>query len=281
MIFTMNGKQVASSHKKNNLFNPREGGNFGVFETMRTYNGEIFKLDEHLERLEKSAEIVELELQCLISEIRKYILKTLELCDFDPVRIKVVVTDGNVLVKCEKLEIDENIYNGVSVATVPLERRNPEAKSLDYLESYTAHYEAEKSGSFDALLVNSKGMVTEGSFSNLFWVKDGGLFTTDRNILKGITRQTVLDISDCEFKEINVEELKKADEVFLTQTTREIIPVIRINGKEIGDGKVGEKTRELGRVFKWSRDRDSNPGPHPYHGCALPTELSRQDKNSI
>ena len=254
MIFTLNSQQIDSDHEKTQLFSPKKDG-FGVFETMRTYDGKTFKLDEHLERLEKSAEIIDLKLPCSISKIREYILKTLELCDFDPVRIKVVIANGDVLVKCEKLEIDESIYDGVSVETVPLERNNPKAKSLDYLESYTAHYEAEKSGSFDALLINSEGLVTEGSFSNLFWIKDGGLFTTDKNILNGVTRQTVLDISDCGFGEITVDELKKADEVFLTQTTREIIPIIQIDGEKIGNGEVGEKTRELMKKFKLSLEK--------------------------
>jgi branched-chain amino acid aminotransferase len=249
MIITCNNNEIDGSDDRVRLFDPAKSSDVkGVFETMRTYDGEIFRLDDHLQRLVHSAEIIDLKLPQLIETIREWVLEVLEKCDFRPARLKLVVTEKDVLIECVPLEIDTNIYDGVKVITVSLERKNPEAKSLDYRQNYEAHEKAVKQGCYDALLVDNDGNVKEGAYANLFWVKDGKFYTCDEAVLKGITRQVVIENSECEFDEISLQELLKSDEVFLTQTTREIIPVTEIDGEKIGDGKVGLHTSHIHKL---------------------------------
>lgn len=252
-MITCNGKLVLDHDKKSQLFDPKISGKLrGVFETMRTYDGVIFRLEEHLARLQRSAKLAHIVLPLQLRKIQAFLDHAVRACGFEPARIKLIVTKGDVLIQCLPLKIDPQIYNGVSVVSVRLQRNTPEAKSLNYAKNFAVHEKAKEKGCFEALLIDRKGIVREGAYSNLFWVKKGRLFTTKSGILKGITRQTVLEATKVSLSEIRLDQLEKADEVFLTQTSREIIPVTRVNGAVIGNGTVGPVTSEAKQAFaKW------------------------------
>ncbi len=219
---------------------------FGVFETMRNYSGEIFKLDEHLERLKKSADIIDMELPKSLDEIRDDLMSL----SFDcPTKIRLVATPDEVVIETYPIEIDPSIYDGVSAICISTERLNPEAKSFPYDVSLEAHAEAEKLGHYEAFLVDNNGFVREGAYSNIFWVKDGKVFTAGEGVLHGITRQVVIDSTSVNFADITPEQLKNSDEVFITKTSTGIVPVISVDGVEIGTGKPGTATQKLAKLF--------------------------------
>ncbi len=182
--------------------------NFGVFETMRTYGHDIFKLDKHLERLQKSASVIGMKLPKNLDEIRRQVLEKIDGSD---IRIRLVVTPDEVVIETYPLEIDPAIYEGVHAVCINVEREKPEAKAFPYDKCVEAHNEAEKQGCYEAILVDRDGFVREGAYSNIFWINDGQIFTNDKNILQGVTRETVIELTDCKFAEITPEELRRAD----------------------------------------------------------------------
>ncbi len=215
---------------------------FGVFETMRNYGREVFKLDEHLRRLERSAEIVGMSLPKSLDEIREMVLAL----TFDgPKRIRVVATPDDVVI--ETYPIASESPGGKSAICLEVERERPEAKAFPYDVSLDAHDEAERQGHYEALLVDRDGNVREGAYSNVFWVKDGQVFTTDRDILRGVTREVVMDLVDVEFGEITPDELKKVDEIFITKTTTGVSGITEIDGVKVGE--VGPVTKKLNLHF--------------------------------
>lgn len=223
---------------------------FGVFETMRTYGRKIFKLDEHLWRLSKSAEIVGMKLPQSLANIRSQVESEVSQYDSDfPVRIRVVATPDDVVIEIYPLEIVEMIYDGVSAICTQVMRDLPEAKAFPYDKSTDAHKQATSLGHYEALLVDDGGYVREGAYSNLFWVKDGTIFTTDRQILRGVTRQVVIDLVPVVFAEVTPEDLYDADEVFITKTTTGVVPITRIDGHVIGGNQVGPVTEKLQSYF--------------------------------
>lgn len=197
---------------------------------MRTYGEEIFKFEEHMERLKRSAEIVGMELPVGIPEIR---------VDRFPSRIKVTATPEGFEVEVRDLEIDEAVYDGIEVVFVEAERSNPEAKALPYDVCHDAHKLAEDAGCGEAVLVDRDGFVTEGAYSNVFWVKNGEVFTREDGVLPGITRGVVSELIPVSFGKVTPDELKDMDEIFITKTTTGVVPI----------GRSGPITKKLMQYF--------------------------------
>ncbi|HAU39972.1 MAG: para-aminobenzoate synthase, component I, para-aminobenzoate synthetase component I [Candidatus Peregrinibacteria bacterium GW2011_GWF2_43_17] len=230
------------------IFDPANKKLKGVFETMRTYGREIFMLDLHLKRLAKSARIIEMKLPASVSEIREMVLKSVEGSKLKPpFRIKCVVTSKDIAIDVMHLEIDPEIYKGVKVVSLKLERKKPQAKALPYFKSVEANKFAVSRGAYEAILVDRKGFVTEGAYSNVFWVKDGQVYTRRDGVLEGVTRQVVLDSVNVKFARATVADLQNADEVFITKTTTGMVPIVEIDGREIEAGEVTKRLMELTR----------------------------------
>lgn len=234
-----------------NVFDPANRNIFGVFETMRTYGGKIFMLEAHLKRLEKSANLLSIKLPKSISEIRQMVLKKVkEYTGKYPPRIKVVATVEEIFVGVWPLKVNPKIYSGVKAICIELERDKPqEAKALPFYKSFEAHKRAEKEGCFEALLVDADGFVREGAYSNVFWVKNGQVFTTGEGILKGITRRIVCSFIPVKIDRINLQQLKESDEIFITKSTTGVTGVTELDGISIGNGKVGPITQKLQLYF--------------------------------
>jgi branched-chain amino acid aminotransferase len=244
-----------------------------VFEGIRTYDGLIFKLKEHIDRLYRSAHAIMLDIPMAKDEIVEAIKKTLRENEMKDAYIRLIVTRGigdlgldprkcskpTVVIITDKIKLyPQELYDkGLEIVTISTQRNihesvNPQIKSLNYLNNILAKVEAINAGVEEAVMLNSEGYVAECTGDNIFIVKNGAIFTPPihSGVLRGITRGAVIDIAH--LKEIPIHEevmtrydLFNADEMFLTGTAAEIIPVVKMDRRKIGDGKRGKMTAEL------------------------------------
>lgn len=245
----------------------------GIFESLRTYNGKIFKFQEHLQRLKQSAKALNLNLPPP-SKIKREILKELKKVGPEEAYIRVSFSpngipyakhrekerDLTVIVKPCPVYPEEYYENGVEVLTVPTQRNIPSAvepriKSENFLGGILAKIESK--GAFEAILLNKDGYITEGTVSNIFIVRELILITPPSylGVLEGITRRFVMEIAgkigiSVEEKPFTRYNLYNADECFLTNTSMEIMPVKRVDGRIIGNGKPGMLFSGLRKEFK-------------------------------
>lgn len=246
----------------------------GVYEVIRVYGGRLFQQEEHLARLERSAREIRMTLPWSRQELSGILDEVLEKngvgCDDAILYIQITrgpasrqhefpsethpVLSANLKKKPRPLEQQAN---GVAAVTQPdIRWLRCDIKSLNLLGAVLAKQAAKDAGAFEAIL-HRDGIVTEGSATNVFAVKDGALHTHPANqfILHGITRQTVINLA----KEIGltvVEQpfdlnfLRQADNIFLTGTTSEIMPVVKLDGNPVGDGQVAREVRQLQQAFE-------------------------------
>ncbi len=249
----------------------------GVFEGIRCYNGKVFKLDEHLDRLYDGARHIHLEIPLTRQAFGEAIYETLRVNGLRDAYIRAVVTRGIGTLgldprKCSKPEViiitdsiqlypPEMYDKGLELATVATIRNHPAAldpriKSLNYLNNVLARIEATLCGCEEALMLNHKGEVAECSGDNIFIVKHGVLKTPppDAGILKGITRGVVIELArqaGIPVQEVPLtrHDIYAADECFLTGTAAEIIAVSKVDGRVIGSGRQGPITKLLHQRF--------------------------------
>jgi branched-chain amino acid aminotransferase len=249
----------------------------GVFEGIRSYGGKIFRLRQHLQRLYDSAKAIRLEIPMSQEQLAQAIRQTLDLNGLKDAYIRVVVTRGagslgldprktsdpQVIIITDHIQLypPELYENGLEIVTVATIRNHPNAvnpriKSLNYLNNILAKLEAIQSGCLEALMLNHKGEVAECTGDNIFVVTRGVVRTPplDAGILEGITRNAVLELAQRAGIPTSEESLTRhdvytADECFLTGTAAEIIPVVKCDGRVIGNGKPGPITRQLRERF--------------------------------
>jgi branched-chain amino acid aminotransferase len=249
----------------------------GVFEGIRSYGGKIFRLRQHLQRLYDSAKAIRLEIPMSQEQLAQAIRQTLDLNGLKDAYIRVVVTRGagslgldprktgdpQVIIITDHIQLypPELYENGLEIVTVATIRNHPNAvnpriKSLNYLNNILAKLEAIQAGCLEALMLNHKGEVAECTGDNIFVVTRGVVRTPplDAGILEGITRNAVLELAQRAGIPTREEPLTRhdvytADECFLTGTAAEIIPVVKCDGRVIGNGKPGPITRQLRERF--------------------------------
>jgi branched-chain amino acid aminotransferase len=271
----IDGKYYPESQAKISVFDHGLLYGDGVFEGIRAYNGRVFKLDEHVNRLYESAKAIELRIPLSAKEFKEAILTTIRKNKLQDSYIRVVVTRGHGDLgldprKCPKPTVIiiasymTPLYEGLNAtAIIPFTRRNaltalnPMIKSLNYLNNILAKIEANKAGTNEAIMLNQNGTISEGTGDNVFIVTAGKVVTPPpaAAILKGITRDTAIQLAREEMievieREITVHELISADEAFLTGTAAEIAPLVQVDGKTIGDGMPGPVTMKLIKRFK-------------------------------
>ena len=249
----------------------------GIFETLRSYNGEPFKLTEHLERMRCSAEKLKIIPEYTNAEISESLTKLLAKNSVQDAYIRITLSrgeGGNALQMSDNLKstiliqaksftpYDEELYNkGMSLAVSGYVRSTTSPiyshKTTNLLTSILLKEEAKDKSAHDSIVLNTDGYVAECIVSNIFMVKDGSVVTPslDTNILPGITRSTVLDI--CQNSGIpareecfKIETLIKADEVFITNSLMEIMPVSMIEDNKIGKTIPGKITQQLMSEYK-------------------------------
>lgn len=250
----------------------------GVFEGIRVYNGNIFRLDPHLKRLFESAQSIMLRIPYTKEEMTQLIVETVRKNELQSAYIRVVVSRGkgnlgldpsscshpNVIIIAEELTMypKEFYENGIKIASVASRRNRPDVlspqiKSLNYLNNILVKLEANQAGVQEALMLNDQGYVTEGSADNIFIVKNNCIYTPPVYLgaLEGITRNAIIDVARSKGYEVKEapfgrHDVYVADEVFLTGTAVEVIAVIDVDGRTIGSGKPGEVTKELLEEFR-------------------------------
>ncbi len=278
MKIYLDGKFVDEADAKVSVFDHGLLYGDGVFEGIRLYSGNIFRLEEHLERLEYSAKAIMLQMPLTRKELSDATCETCRQNGLQDGYIRLVITRGvgdlglapwlcakpSLFIIASKITLypQEHYDNGLAIVTVPTRRINPAAlpatvKSLNYLNNILGKIEARQFGALEAIMLNDQGYVAECTADNIFLVHKGEIITpaASQGALKGITRGTIFDIA----KELNI-PLREADmtrydvwvsdECFLTGSGAEVIPVTKLDGRVIGTGKPGPITQKVLASFR-------------------------------
>src|SRR5471030_419167 len=277
MKIYLDGKFVDEADAKVSVFDHGLLYGDGVFEGIRLYGGNVFRLDEHLERFEYSAKAILLEMPLTRKEWSDAICEACRVNGLKDGYIRAVVTRGvgdlglapwlcakpSYFVIASKISLypPEHYEKGLAIVTVPTRRIGPASrpatiKSLNYLNNILGKIEARQFGALEAIMLNDQGFVAECTADNVFIVHKGEILTpaASQGALKGITRGAILDLGKelgIPVRESNMTryDIWCADECFLTGTGAEVIPVVKLDGREIGTGKPGPITQRVLAAF--------------------------------
>lgn len=245
----------------------------GLFEGIRVYNGRIFKMEEHMTRIFESAQSIMLKIHMTRQELIDAHVETIRRNGLRDVYVRTVITRGvgnlgidprtcpksTVIIIVDKIALypAEFYEKGLTVITTATRRTSVDSltarvKSLNYLNNVMGKLDVARAGAFEGIMLNNEGYVTEATADNVFTVKNGVIYTPPKylGILEGITRNTVMEIAPqlgykVQESMLTRHDLFIADEIFLTGSGAEIIPVIDCDGRTIGDGKPGKITWSL------------------------------------
>ena len=273
----INGKYYSKDDAKISVFDHGLLYGDGVFEGLRSYNGKVFRLDQHVRRLYESARAICLEIPLTQEEFGEAVNETLQKNGLSDSYIRAVVTRGagtlgldpnrcsnpQIIIIADLISLyPQELYDhGLEIITTSIARNHPSAlspriKSLNYLNNILAKIEGLKAGCVEALMLNHKGEVAECTGDNIFLVRDGVLYTPplDAGILAGVSREAVIERAEAAGITVREVSLTKhdvyvADECFLTGTAAEVIPVVKVDDRPIGTGKPGPVTLQLKERF--------------------------------
>ena len=281
-IVYRNGSLVPRSQAQVSVYDHGFLYGYGLFETMRVYQGTIFLLERHLKRLLDSAVAIGLSSKLAEIDLGKACYDTLQANSLEDARLRLIVTKGEVdsfpgsdisaaptvLITARSYSaLPKQVYNDGFQAGISSFRRYSQSplsrlKSTNYLVSLLARIESEAAGMDEALLLNEQGFITEGSISNVFFVADSGLVTPplESGLLLGITLEVVMELAgtlgvNVAETEVKLDDLRQFDEAFLTNSVMEIMPLVEVRddtgkSKTIGSGKPGKLTKRLMTAYK-------------------------------
>ena len=275
MQIHLNGRLVPAKEAVISVFDHGFLYGDGIYETMRVYDGVTFMLDEHLRRLYRSASIIGLSIPFDVDSLKAYVYDTLIANSLKDAFVRLTISRGHgpigldpdlcpsptvVIIAQEMKDYPKSFYEkGISVIIAETKRNfrealNPQIKSLNFLNNILAKIEAKKKGAYDAIMLNVYGKLAEGTISNIFFFKDNVICTpsTECGILDGITRGIVIEIAMrygliVKEGEFTMEDLYSAEEVFITNTTLEVMPVSKVDDKEY---IVGDITKLLHKAYR-------------------------------
>jgi len=278
MLVYLNGRFVPKEEATVSVFDHGFLYGDGIYETMRAYNGSLFLITRHLERLTHSAKAISLSLPMPLEEIEKALKETLRINNLTEAYVRLHVARGPgeigldpalcpeptmvIMAKQFKDYPAEYYERGVSVAIVKTRRNHPLAldpsiKGTNFLNNILAKIESIRAGAYEGIMLNWEGFVAEGTICNIFMVKSGMLLTPalDIGILEGVTRGLVLDLAQkihipAREAAFRPQQLMDVDECFITNSTIEVMPVTIIDDKPVGRGKPGPVTAALARAYK-------------------------------
>lgn len=277
-IVYVNGKFVPLTEAKISILDRGFCYGDALFETMRAYDGTLFHLDQHLDRLERGARSIFLKLPVSRQRLQEILYTTLSKNNCSDAVVRMTLTRGEgapgklwqadaipalvVQVRPHTPPPDEWFQNGVPISLIPnsatpLGGLQEQIKSTNYLSHILARKQAEEHESVEGIMINDQGEICDGTISNIFVAKAGQVSTPAVNgyVLAGVTRQVVLRLAEdmgtaCQETILKEDDILQGDEVFLTNTGWEILPVNRVDGKPIGDGRPGPLTVELREKFR-------------------------------
>lgn len=267
-IYYVNDEFVAEDQARISVNDLSVLRGFGVFDFLRTYNGYPFHLDEHLQRLERSARLIGLQLPHSIPKSKQIVLETLARNNHRESAIRLVVTGGlssdgitpgdtpNLMVMVTPVkDMPRQWYqDGAKIITSHVERFMPGAKSINYIPAILCHNEAKMQQAIESIYVDRDGYMLEGTTSNLFVIIGNKLITPpcDR-LLPGVTRQVILELAGKDFsvveRQIHKDEVRLLDEAFISSSVKEIVPIVAIDAVQLSGGTPGEKTRKIMELF--------------------------------
>jgi len=286
MIIYIDGKYLPKEEAHISVFDHGFLYGDGVFEGIRAYNGRVFRLQEHLDRLYDSARTIDLKVPVPKEEMAGIILEVLRRNKLTNGYIRPLVTRGVgdlgldprkcpiasvIVIAVEWGAMYGDLYEKglkaitVSVRRNPAEALPPNVKSLNYLNNILGKIEANYKGGDEAIFFDTNGYMSEGSGDNIFVVKNGVIFTPPTlNNLRGITRAVVLEIAKSHGltlmeQNLGYYDMYSADEVFVTGTAAEVAPIVLIDGRTIGTGKPGPVTRQLMAAFRTITETEGTP----------------------
>ena len=286
-LIYLNGKMVPQEEAVISVFDHGFLYGDGVFEGIRAYNGRVFRLVEHIRRLYESAHSILLPIPLSREEMIQAVVDTVNANKLRDAYIRLVISRGigdlgmdprkckhsQVIIIADKItlypkELYEEGLNVITVAT----RRNiaealePKIKSLNYLNNIHAKIEANRAGVLEAIMLTNQGYICEGTGDNIFIYRRGELLTPPAylGILEGITREAIIELAKQEgipLREVPFtrHDLYVSDECFLTGTAAEVIPVIEVDQRQIGDGKPGPVTGRLIELFRNLTQHEGTP----------------------
>ena len=273
----LDGELVPEEQAKVSVFDHGLLYGDGVFEGIRAYNGRVFRLQEHLDRLYEGAHAIKLQIPLDKAEMTEAVLETLRANELRDGYVRLVVTRGRgdlgldpqkcpmptvfIIAASIALYPEEYYEKGLELITCCTRRHDPASldagiKSLNYLNNILAKMETTHAGVPEGIMLSTEGYVAECTGVNIFLVRDGTLLTPPLHIgnLGGITRDTVMELAELRGLPVHedlfrLKEVYGADECFVTGTAAELIGVVSVDGRQIGDGKPGRVTELLGEAF--------------------------------
>jgi len=265
----LNGKIMSVAQAKVSILDIGMLRGYGIYEALTTHNKKPFMLADHLKRFRDSAAMVDIKVPATDQEITEAIHELIERNGYNETNIKFILTGGTAVggieydpdfptfyILAEEFSPipDHYIQNGASLISYEFERQYPEYKTTNYITAVKLQKLRKEKGALE-IMYTSKGKILELATSNFFIVKDGKIITPNNGILKGITRKVVIDLAqknglEVVERELTYEELKTADEAFLSASFKEVVPVTKVDDIVIGDGKVGEITKKVLKLFK-------------------------------
>ncbi len=250
----------------------------GIYETMRVYNGNVFMFDKHLERLSRSADLIALALPKKIEDIKTAVYETLKANGHPEASVRISVTRGygevgldpdlcvspTLVIMVHRFKEYPKLFREKGVKVMISETRrnyrralNPEIKSHNFLNNILARIEAKKGDYFEAIMLNYEELLAEGTVSNIFFIKNGELFTpsVDVGILDGVTRDIIIRLAGklglgVREGRFSSDYIETADEVFISNSLMEIMPVTVVGDKKVSSGDVGLLTKRLFKAYR-------------------------------
>lgn len=287
LLIYMDGDLVPQEEAKVSVFDHGLLYGDGVFEGIRAYNGRVFRLEQHVDRLIASSQYIALDLPMSKAELIEATLETLRANNLSDAYIRVVVTRGcgdlgldprkcqgpTVIIIADKITLYPARYyeEGLELVTLATVRNipmalNPGAKSLNYLNSVLGKIECTRAGVQEGIMLNREGFVAECTGDNIFVIKQDAIITPpiSAGILEGVTRGAVIELAcelgyDVRQELFTLLQVYTADECFLTGTAAEVIPAVKVDGRVLGSGRPGPITLRLTQEFRKLTTREGTP----------------------